>query len=289
MFYNHIKTFLLLALLSALLMIIGGLLGGTTGISIAFALSLLINSVTYWYGDKIALAMYDAKPLDKKEHEWIYSTVKNLATTMQLPMPTLWLVESNTANAFATGRSPHHASIAVTTRIITLLEKHELRGVLAHELAHIKNRDMLVTTMAAVMASAIMYSTDIMKFTVYLGDHRNEKEQKNSPIVLFLVALITPIAATLLQLAISRSREYLADETGSHHCKDPLALASALKKLELDTKNPYRTSTEEPAAMHALCIVNPLNGAETIISLFQTHPPISSRITRLRAMYEKMF
>lgn len=288
MLYNHLKTILLLGTLGAILVSLGGLIGGTTGIKIALVLAMIMNCLTYWFGDRIALAMYGATPLNKDQYQSVYNIVNELANTMALPTPTLWIVESSTANAFATGRSPQHASIAVTTRIMEILDHNELRGVLAHELAHIKNRDMLITTIAAIMASAIMFTSDMIRYSFYFSSYDNNKKNNGSLFYTIALMIIAPIAATLLQLAVSRSREYLADETGSHYCKDPLALATALNKLQNDNKNCYKEHAHA-SPMNALCIINPLISGETLIALFQTHPPIRMRIERLHRMYEKMF
>ena len=288
MIFNRIKTFILLVALSGLLMLIGGFIGGSTGIHFALIFSLIMNVITLFYSDRIVLRMYRAQPLDKQQHAWIYDTIKELAQSMKLPMPKLWLVHTPMANAFATGRNPHHASIAVTTGIIDLLERDELRGVLAHELSHIKNRDTLVTTIAATIATAIGYLAHMLQYAAFWGSMSNSRRRGN-PIAMILVAILMPIAATLIQLAISRSREYLADETGAHHCHDPLALASALEKLHYNVQHAHLNNTDtHHASTASMFIVHPFVG-NTWLSLFSTHPPMNKRVARLRKLYEKMF
>lgn len=289
MFMNKLKTFVLLAGLSGLLLFIGNIIAGPTGIQFALIIAFIMNGIAYFFSDRIVLRMYKAQKLDQKQYEFIYKMIQELTQDMKLPMPKLWLVHTPMANAFATGRNPHHASIAVTTGIIDLLDHDELRGVLAHELSHIKNRDILVVTIAATIATAVGYLAHMLQFAVFWGSFGgNNRRRGNNPIVMILVAILMPIAATLIQLAISRSREYLADETGAQHCNDPLALASALEKLHqhiphahLDNKDTQRASTA------SLFIVHPFTSS-TFVSLFSTHPPMHKRIARLRSQYEKM-
>ena len=242
-----------------------------------------MNFFAYFYSDTIVLRMYNAKPLDRKEYDWVYDIVKELADDMKIPMPKLWLVENKMANAFATGRNPQHASVAVTTGILEILNKKELRGVLAHELSHVKNRDILVSTIAAVLATAIGYLATMFRFSALT----NQDSNRRNPLALLLISILVPIAASIIQLAISRSREYLADESGADCCQDPLALASALEKLHnhipdasLD-KNDLNKASTAP-----LFIVHPFSGAGWT-ALFSTHPPIGDRIARLRAMAGK--
>ncbi|MDP3889583.1 MAG: zinc metalloprotease HtpX, partial [bacterium] len=248
----------------------------------------IMNGIAYFFSDKIVLSLYGARPLDKQQYGWIYDIVQELTEKMRMPMPKLWLINTPMANAFATGRNPNNASVAVTTSIIDLLDKDELRGVLAHELGHVKNRDILVTTIAATIATAIGYLAYMLRYAAFWGS-MSDRDRKGNPIVLFLVALLMPIAATLIQLAISRSREYLADETGAHYCNDPLALASALEKLHNNIKYAHLDNQDTQRASTApLFIVHPFT-TNGFIQLFSTHPPMSKRIARLRALYEKMF
>ena len=286
---NQIKTVILLGILSGSLLLLGGIAGGRVGITYAFILALIMNAITYFFADKIVLKLYKAEKLDQQTYGFVYDIVHELTTTMHLPMPSLWLIKTPMANAFATGRNPQHASIAVTTGILTLLDKHELRGVLAHELAHIKNRDILVSTIAATLATTIGYLANMMQhiawWSVLRGDNRRES---TNPLALLITAILMPIAALLIQLAISRSREYLADETGAHSSHDPLALASALEKLQHHIASAHLNNHDMSRASTAhLFIVYPLL-AGGIMSLFATHPPMHKRISRLKLIYEKM-
>jgi len=288
MFFNMLKTTILLATLSGLLFLIGGFIGGTSGMQIAFFLSLMMNGIAFFFSDSIVLSLYKAQPLDKAHYQWIYEIVEELAFKMHLPMPKVWLINTPVANAFATGRSPKHGSIAITTGILRLLDADELRGVLAHELAHIKNRDTLITTIAATLAATIGYLAYMLRHAALWGSFNSDRRKEN-PFVLILISILMPFAATLVQLAISRSREYAADETGAHCCHSPLALASALQKLEnnvkyahMDADNTQQTGTA------SLFIVHPFT-AHSLSSLFATHPPISKRIARLHQLSKKMF
>lgn len=288
MSFNSLKTIILLGSLSGLLMLIGGLVGGTTGIQYALIMSLIFNGIAYFFSDRIVLNMYGARPLDQGTYPHIYAIVEELTQKMHLPMPKLWLVHNPMANAFATGRNPSHASIAVTTGILDLLDHHELRGVLAHELAHVKNRDILVSTIAATIATTIGYMANMLRWSSFWSSG-NDKRRSGNPFLLLLASILMPIAATIIQLAISRSREYLADETGSHHCQDPLALASALEKLHNHIPHAHLNNTDARQASTApLFIVHPFTG-KTWMSLFSTHPPMEKRIERLNALYRKMF
>lgn len=281
--YNQIKTVFLLGSLSGIFLLLGGLLGGSTGLVYALILALIMNFIAYFYSDKIVLNMYKAQPLDPARYGWIYETVGDLAHEMNLPMPKLWLVTHPMANAFATGRNPEHASIAVTTGILDLLNKKELTGVLAHELSHVKNRDILISSIAAVLATAIGYLASMLRFGAFLG-HGQEEGKSRNPLFLFFAAIIMPFAATLLQLAISRSREYLADETGAHTCHDPEGLASALEKLHNHIPDASLNKQDvEKASTAPLFIVHPFAGSDWT-ALFSTHPPVAARIARLRRM-----
>lgn len=289
MFFNMIKTALLLVVLSGLLLLIGGLIGGASGIQVAFFLSLIMNGIAFFFSDKIVLSIYKAKPLDKEQYGWIYEIVEELRRTMNLPMPRLWLVPNPIANAFATGRNPKNSSIAVTTGILKILDEEELRGVLAHELAHIKNRDTLITTIAATIASAIGYLAYMARNMALWGSISNSNRRRENPFVLILVSILMPIAATLIQLAISRSREYAADDTGAHFSRSPLALASALQKLENNTK--YAHLDEENiqhASTASLFIIHPFLH-HSMSDLFATHPPIHKRVARLQQLSKKSF
>lgn len=292
MFFNRIKTVILLGALSGLLMALGHFLGGTTGIQFALVFSLIMNGIAYFFSDKIVLRLYRAQPLDEKQYEWVYDIVQELAQKMHMPMPKMWLINTNMANAFATGRNPSHASVAVTTGIMSILDKDELRGVLAHELSHVKNRDILVSSIAATLASAIGYLAYWMRHMAFWGamsGNRRRNGNNSNVFFMFLVGLLMPLAATLIQLAISRSREYLADETGAECCQDPLALASALEKLHNHIPQAHLDKNETHKASTAhLFIVHPFSG-NGFLKLFSTHPPMEARIKRLRDMYAKKF
>ncbi len=288
MFANKIKTLVLLAGLSGLLLFLGNLFGGTAGLQFALIMALCMNGIAYFFSDTIVLRLYGAQPLDENEYAWVYLIVQELCQNMALPMPKLWLIRNPMANAFATGRDPQHASVALTTGIIDLLEKHELRGVIAHELAHVKNRDILIATVAATIATAISYLASMLQHSaLWSTASARDRRSGGNPFVMFVVALLMPLAATLLQLALSRSREYLADQTGAHYSNDPLALASALEKLHTNIGREHlANSNTQQASTAPLFIVHPFYGASWL-SLFATHPPMEARIARLHALYEK--
>ncbi len=281
---NVVKTFLLLAAMSALTLLIGQRLGGPNGLVLAGGVVLLMNAVTFWFSDRIALAMTGAKELPRSELPWLHAMVDQLAARADLPRPRLYLVHSATPNAFATGRSPKHAAIAVTTGLLELLarpasfgaepERRELMAVLAHELSHVRNRDTLTMTIAGTLAGLI---TQLAQFAFFWGAGRDDDESPGASLGLLLVA---PLAATLLQLAVSRSREFDADAAAAQLTHDPLALANALARLE--SGNRLRPMHQNPATAH-LFIVNPLAGGG-LLKLFATHPPIEERIERLVAL-----
>jgi len=288
MIFNMFKTTILLIILSGLLALIGGLIGGASGIQVALFISLLMNGIMFFFSDRIVLSLYKAQPLSKHSYDWIYDIVEELSHKMNLPMPKLWLVNDSMANAFATGRSPKHASIAVTTGILNLLDQEELRGVLAHELAHVKNRDTLITTIAATFASAIGHLAYMMRHVALWGSINNDRRKEN-PFVLIIVSILMPFAATLVQLAISRSREYAADDTGARCSHSPLALASALQKLDNNIKYAHMNAEDmQQTSTASLFIVHPFAN-HSLSSLFATHPPISKRIARLQQLSKKMF
>lgn len=279
---SQLKTFMLLALLSALIIVLGGFLGGKAGIVIAFGLALLMNVGSYWYSDKIVLRMYNARELSESEAPMIHAMVRDLAVQAGVPMPRICVVPEQAPNAFATGRDPDHSVIAVTEGIVRLLSPEELKGVLAHEMAHIANRDILIQTVAGVMASTIVSIANFMQFAAIFGIGRNDEEGEGSnPLMALMLAILAPIAASLIQFAISRSREYLADATGAQFCGQPLALASALEKLQnWNQRIPMQNGNATTAEMF---IVAPLFGGG-MARLFSTHPDINDRVARLRAM-----
>ena len=232
---SQLKTFMLLALLSGLIIVLGGALGGKTGIVIAFGLALIMNVGSYWYSDKIVLRMYQARELSESEAPMIYSMVRELAANAQIPMPRIAVVPEEAPNAFATGRNPENSVVAVTEGILRLLSPEELKGVLAHEIAHIANRDILIQTVAGVMASTIVSIANFMQFAAIFGMGRSSEDGEGgggNPLMAIVLAILAPIAASLIQFAISRSREYLADASGARYCGQPLALAAALGKLQ---------------------------------------------------------
>jgi heat shock protein HtpX len=283
MFWNNLKTVFLLVLLSSLLMFLGTVIGGTSGLTIAFSIALLMNFGMYFYSDKLVLKMYKAKPLDRSTHGKIYDMVEEMCGNARMPMPKLWIVDSGIANAFATGRNPKNASVAITSGIVDVLDDHELRGVLAHELSHVKNRDILVATIAAVMATTIGYVADMLYWSALFGGRSRDDEGGGGGFAgAFLISMIMPFAAVLIQLAISRSREFLADETGGKISRDPLALASALEKLH-HASRVHRVApvSKAQATTASLFIVNPFSGG-WLTSLFSTHPAMEKRIQKLR-------
>ncbi|KKQ49338.1 MAG: Protease HtpX-like protein [candidate division TM6 bacterium GW2011_GWF2_38_10] len=285
MFWNQIKTAILLASLSALLFLLGFWIGGNQGLMVMFVFSMIMNFAMYFWSDKLVLSMYRAQPLDPVIHKRIYDIVGELCEHARIPMPKLWFIETSMANAFATGRNPQHASVAVTRGLLEILDENEVRGVLAHELGHVKNRDILIATIAATIATAIGYVAHMLQWTVLLGG-RSDKDRGNAWGAL-IAALIMPLAATLIQLAISRSREYLADESGADFAGDPLALASALEKLSNENRSQHiRPESTAQTASASLFIVYPFSGGG-ILSLFSTHPPMEKRIARLRGMAKK--
>ena len=279
---NVFKTGLLLAVLTAMLVLIGGAIGGQQGMVIAFVIALVMNFVSYWFSDKMVLAAYGAQPIDEAAAPRLYAIVRRLATRADIPMPRVYLVPSETPNAFATGRNPQHAVVAVTEGIMRILDEEELEGVLAHELSHVKNRDVLISTIAATMAGAITYLAHMAQWAaVFGGRSRDDEEGGSNPIAMILLAILAPIAALLVQMAVSRSREFQADATGAKVAGRPWGLAKALEKLQMANQAmPMADAT--PATAH-LFIVNPLSG-ETLMRLFSTHPPLEERIARLRAM-----
>ena len=280
---NIFKTAVLLTALTLLLVWIGGLIGGRTGMMYAFVFALIMNFVSYWFSDKIVLMMYRAQPAKEEEIPAVYRIVRGLAQKTGLPMPRIYIIPIATPNAFATGRNPKHAVVAVTDGILRLLNEQELEGVLAHEMAHVKNRDILIATIVATIAGAIFMLANMVRWSMMFGSRSRERNNSNA-IMLLAVAILAPIAAMLIQLAISRSEEYRADETGARFCGKPLGLANALKKLESGVKQiPMQEGS--PATAH-MFIVNPFKGRD-FAALFSTHPPVEKRVARLEALAGK--
>lgn len=277
---NYVKTILLLGILSVLFVSVGGLVGGREGILFAFIFSLIVNGSAYFFSDRLALAASGAKPLNRSQNPQLYQIVEELARKMKLPMPKLYIIPAKQANAFATGRNPNNASVAVTEGILDVLSKEELRGVLAHELAHVKNRDILISSIAAVLASSISF---IANMGLYGGFGRsNDEENRNAGIVGLLIALLIPIAASIIQLAISRQREFGADEVGAKTIGDGKPLANALLAIHASTK---KSPMNINPAYSSLYIDNPIGGISgTLLNLFSTHPPVDERVKRLLSL-----
>ena len=279
---NTIKTTILMALMMILLVVLGGVIGGKGGAMLMFVISLAMNFFSYWFSDSIVLRMYGARPLTEREAPELYHLVADLAARAGLPMPKVCLVESMTPNAFATGRSPSHAAVAVTRGIVGMLSREELSGVLAHELSHIKHRDTLISTIAAAMGSAISMLAYMAQWSAIFG--RSDDDEGAGGIVGTLLAvLVAPLAATLIQLAISRSREYDADKSGGEICGNPRYLARALEKISgaVQSMPPMREAEAQPATSN-LFIVNPLAGSrQAFVNLFSTHPATAERVARL--------
>ena len=271
--------------MTVLLVLVGGWLGRGGGMVIAFGFALVMNAVSYWFSDKIVLGMYRARPVTEAEAPELYSIIHKLTTEAGLPMPKLYVVPGNMPNAFATGRNPSHAAVAVTEGLLGILDRDEVEGVIAHELAHVKNRDILIGTVAATLAGAIMMLAHMARFAAIFGGYGGSRNDRQGGLLgLLAVMIVGPIAALMIQMAISRSREYQADATGAEISGKPMGLANALVKLEHASQ--YVPSTASPATAH-MFIVNPLNGGG-LMSIFSTHPPIPERVNRLEAIARKM-
>jgi heat shock protein HtpX len=277
---NVLRTTVLLAALTALFLVIGGAIGGNQGLFVAFVFALLMNFASYWFSDKIVLSMYGAREVSLNEAPDLYRLVQRLAQRAGIPMPRVYIIPSDAPNAFATGRNPQHGAVAVTEGILRMLDTDELAGVLAHELGHIRNRDTLIMTVAATLAGAITMLAHMAQWGAIFGFGRRDEEDSGGGGILGLLfmAILAPIAATLIQLAISRSREYFADSTGAAVAGSPSGLARALEKLHYASQR--LPMDANPATAH-LFIVNPLTGG-SLVNLFSTHPPIEERIRRLR-------
>ena len=277
---NVFKTAILLALLTAMLVLLGGAVGGRQGMLVAFFIALVMNFVSYWWSDKIVLRMYGAQEISEAQAPGLYAMVHRLASKAGIPMPRVYLIPSDQPNAFATGRNPEHAVVAVTEGIMRILDDDELEGVLAHEISHVTNRDVLIGTIAATLAGAITYLAHMAQFAAFFGGGRRDDDDAPSPIVMILMAVVAPIAAMLVQLAVSRSREFGADASGARLAGRTWGLSKALEKLDMAAQQvPMQAN---PATAH-MFIVNPLTGA-SFSRLFSTHPPTEERIARLRAM-----
>lgn len=280
---SYLKTAVLLAVLTAILVFLGDLLGGRQGAIIALVFAGAMNFATYWWSDKIVLRMYRAKPVEESSAPVLYGIVRDLTQKSSMPMPKVYIMPTETPNAFATGRNPSHAAVAVTSGIMKLLSKEELSGVIGHELAHIQNRDILISTIAATIAGAISYLAHMAYFASLFGGRGNR--EGGNPFVLIVMMIVAPLAAMIVQMAISRSREYAADKTGAGIAGNPLYLAEALRKLDYYGKRiPMQMVSKEVSEATAhMFIVHPFSG-KGMMKLFSTHPPMEERIKRLEAM-----
>lgn len=277
---NTIKTTALMAGLTVVLVWAGAAMGGKSGMTTALIFAFGINFVSYWFSDKIVLKMHGAREVSGDEAPDLHGMVRTLAHRAGLPIPKVYVIEQDQPNAFATGRNPEHGAVAVTTGIMSMLSMKELEGVIAHELAHIKNRDILISTVAASMAGAISYLAQMAQWAAIFGGKSRDDEEDGSPVAAFAMMIVGPIAAMIIQMAISRSREYAADAEGARIAGNPGYLANALRKLQMGVQ---RIPMEVNPATSHMFIVNPLSGGG-IISLFSTHPPMEERIARLESM-----
>ncbi|MGQ9570688.1 MAG: zinc metalloprotease HtpX [Thermodesulfovibrionales bacterium] len=276
---NNLKTLFLLVTLTLLLIWAGASIGGKQGMTVALIFALFMNFFAYWFSDKIVLSMYRARKVTESEAPELYRIVRRLAQKAEIPLPKVYIIEEEQPNAFATGRNPKHAAIAVTTGIMRILSPEELQGVIAHELAHIKHRDILISTIAATIAGAISYLAQMAQWAMIFG-HRGDDDEGGNPLAALVMMIVGPIAALIVQMAISRSREYVADEGGARLAGNPRFLSGALRKLHwASQKIPMHAN---PATSH-MFIVNPLSGGG-LLKLFSTHPPIEERIARLESM-----
>ena len=281
---NTLKTLILMALLTGIMVAVGGSFGGTSGATVMLIISLGMNLFSYWFSAPMVLRAYGAQEVTRAEAPELYGMVEQLAANAHLPMPKLCIINSDVPNAFATGRNPSHAAVAVTTGIMRVLDYNELSGVLGHELTHVKNRDILISTIAAAMAGVISWIANIAQWAAIFGVGRSEDDEEGGGLLGSLVTIIiAPIAAFLIQMAISRSREYAADKGGGEICGNPEYLASALAKIDYYAKHAQPLPDATPATAH-MFIVNPLEGVgSTIMNLFSTHPATEDRIARLHA------
>ena len=285
---NTIKTTMLMALLMALMVALGGVFAGQTGMTVMLVIALGMNFFSYWFSDRMVLSMYNAQEVDRESAPELYGLVEKLAGCAELPMPRVYVINENAPNAFATGRNPLNAAVAVTTGLMRTLDYNEIAGVLGHELAHVKHRDILISTIAATMATVISYAANIAQWAAIFGGGRSSDDDRGGIIGLIATAIIAPIAAALIQMAISRSREYSADEGGAEICGNPNDLASALEKIEYYAEHGASLPEATPATAH-MCIINPLTGRDiSFKSLFSTHPATAERIARLRAQAQRM-
>ncbi len=276
---NSFRTFLLLGVLTVMIMLVGEMVGGRHGLYAAFIIAAVMNFFSYWFSDKVVLALYGAKEADRTGQAELYRLVEALARRADIPMPKVYVMPQESPNAFATGRNPGHAAVAVTEGILRLMSREELEGVLAHELSHVKNRDILVASIAATLAGVIMYLGRMLQFSAFFGGGRSDDDDRGGALGLLVAAVLAPIAALMVQMAISRSREYMADSTGARIAGQPYGLASALEKLSAASR--MIPMAANPATQH-IFIVKPLSGSG-LLNMFSTHPPIEERVRRLRS------
>ena len=286
---NSIKTTMLMALLMGLMVALGGAFAGHTGMTVMLIIALGMNFFSYWFSDRMVLSMYNAQEVDRQSAPELYGLVEKLAGRAELPMPRVYIINEDAPNAFATGRNPSNAAVAVTTGLMRALDYNEISGVLGHELAHVMHRDILISTIAATMATVISYAASIAQWAAIFGSGRSSDDDNNGGIIgLIATAIIAPIAAALIQMAISRSREYSADEGGAEICGNPNYLAAALEKIEYYAVHGAPLPEATPATAH-MCIINPLTGRDiSFKSLFSTHPDTQERIARLREQAQRM-
>ena len=277
--FNMMKTAILMAAITALFMAIGGMIGGRSGMMLALVVALGMNFFSYWFSDKMVLKMYNAREVDETSAPRFYAMVRELAQRAEIPMPKVYLIDEQAPNAFATGRSPEHAAVAATTGIVNVLTERELRGVMAHELAHVKHRDILISTISATMAGAISM---LANFAMFFGG-RDEEGRPTNPIAGIAVAILAPLAASVIQMAISRAREFEADRGGAEISGDPAALASALDKIHRYAQGIPLHAAEAHPETAQMMIMNPLSGGG-LRGLFSTHPATEERIARLMEM-----
>jgi len=279
---------MLMALLMALMVALGGIFAGHTGMTVMLVIALGMNFFSYWFSDRMVLSMYNAREVDRSSAPELYGLVEKLAGRAGLPMPRVYIINEDAPNAFATGRNPSNAAVAVTTGLMRVLDYNEISGVLGHELAHVKHRDILISTIAATMATVISYAANIAQWAAIFGGGRSSDDDRGGIIGMIATAIIAPIAAALIQMAISRSREYSADEGGAEICGNPNYLAAALEKIEYYAQHGEQLPEATPATAH-MCIINPLTGRDiSFKSLFSTHPDTQERIARLRAQAQRM-
>jgi heat shock protein HtpX len=277
--FNWFKTALLMAAITGLFIVIGGMVGGEQGMLMALLLAFGMNFFSYWFSDSMVLKMMNAREVDETTAPHFYRMIAELAQKANLPMPRVYLIEESAPNAFATGRNPDHAAVAATTGILQILSEREIKGVMAHELAHVKHRDILISTISATMAGAL---SALANFAMFFGG-RNSEGRPSNPVASLLVMILAPLAASLIQMAISRAREYEADRGGAEICGDPAALASALEKIQNYAMGRSFDAVEQHPETAQMMIMNPLSGGG-IASLFSTHPPTEDRVFRLMEM-----